>query len=127
MNRVKHHLERAVAALGGQVIWGDEKPKRNDVVVPYDAIQRLYNDMMVPPMMCAKEINKQRQARIRALWKKGLPSLENWRNYFLHVQESKFLMSKVPPSNGYKQFRGSLDYLIHPTKYLEIKEGKYHG
>jgi len=53
--------------------------------------------------------------------------LTNWENYFDYVSQSNFLMGKVPPINGGRSFRATLEWLTKQANYVKVLEGNYHG
>ena len=105
-----------------------KKQKRKSDETPYEEILRLYGEML-PEMQQQYSWTDKRKAQVRALWEdKGeLPELEDWEKYFKFIRSSKFLMGKVPPINGHKQFKGSLEWITKRTNYINITERKYHG
>jgi hypothetical protein len=105
-----------------------KKQKRKPDETPYEEILRLYGEIL-PEMQQQYSWTDKRKAQVRALWEdKGeLPELADWEKYFKFIRSSKFLMGKVPPINGHKQFKGSLEWITNRTNYINITERKYHG
>ena len=68
-----------------------------------------------------------RKTQIRARWQAELPDLETWREFLEELTRSKFLMGKIPPNNGHKQFRLDLFWITKPEPYTRFVEGKYDG
>ena len=52
--------------------------------------------------------------------------LDWWATFFQHVGTSKFLIGKVNNKNG-RAFVADLEWIIRPTNFAKIIEGKYHG
>jgi len=94
---------------------------------PYQQIVELYHKAL-PEMIEVYKLTPLRERQIKALWedKEELPSLEDWERYFKFVRGSQFLMGNIPPINGHKQFKGSLEFITNPTNYVKITERHYH-
>ena len=52
--------------------------------------------------------------------------LEWWDKFFNHVGKSKFLMGKINGRDG-RQFTADLEWILKPSNFAKIIEGKYHG
>ena len=52
--------------------------------------------------------------------------LEWWDKFFNHVGKSKFLMGKINGRDG-RQFTADLEWILKPSNFAKIVEGKYHG
>lgn len=65
--------------------------------------------------------------RIDTLTNKEFHSIQDWENFFNKIKFSDFLMSRVPPSHGYKQFRLKLEWIIAPKNLAKFIEGQFHG
>ncbi len=78
----------------------------------------------------------QRPVNLRARWK-SLACEFRWPNeatglayiekFFKYIRMSDFLMGKVPPSKGHKQFELSLEFVVGAKAWQRIREGFYHG
>lgn len=94
----------------------------NRPAIPMQEIVDLYHAILPMGISCRKLTAKRRSA-ITARWKSGdLPDLDTWRQYFERAAKSKFIRGEVPPSNGFKQFQVSLDYLIREDSYAKALE-----
>jgi hypothetical protein len=49
-----------------------------------------------------------------------------WADFFQHIGKSKFLTGKVNSRDG-RAFLADLEWIIKPTNFAKIIEGKYHG
>ena len=49
-----------------------------------------------------------------------------WARLFNYVGESKFLMGKVNDKSG-RVFTADLEWILKPSNFAKIVEGKYHG
>ena len=92
---------------------------------PYQAIVALYHECL-PQLPAVYKLNDSRRRRIKALWDDELEDLNSWRNYFLHITRSDFLMGRSPGRDG-AAFLASFDFIIHPAKFIKIAEEQYHG
>lgn len=92
---------------------------------PYQAIVDLYHETL-PGLSQVYKLTDQRKQKIRALWADELDDLNCWKNYFISISHSDFLMGRSPPTNG-RSFIADLDFIINPTNFVKIAEEKYHG
>lgn len=99
------------------------KPKNN--FVPYTQIVNLYHEILSALPRVAKLTTK-RKTQIRQRWNEDMPKLENWRNYFIHVSNSDFLMGRKDPTPGHPKFRADIEWLTNQTNFTKIAEDKYH-
>jgi hypothetical protein len=99
---------------------------------PFDAIVELYEEAL-PANPRVVALNGMRKAHIRARWRDvwederldrdGL--LDLFRRYFEKAARSKFLTGKTAGREGRKPFVASLDWLMRPTRFLDVIEGRY--
>lgn len=103
---------------------GIEGAKDAPTDCPHKEIIALYHEIL--PMCPKVEVwNKTRAGYLRQRWKES-PSLEEWRAYFEHVSQSKFLTGRVNGSKERPPFVASLEWLIRPENFANVIEGKYH-
>lgn len=104
-----------------------KKNKKQNVKIPYSEIAEIFHKTL-PEFGEVYKLTDMRKKRIAALWndKDELPTLADWEKYFRFVRQSKFLMGQAPPSKDRPVFKCTIDFLIHPTRYIEITERKYH-
>ena len=107
----------------GEDSQGEPTPPRSRC--PYGKILKLYHTIL-PELPSVVGLTDKRKRAISARWKNGMNGLENWDTYFKHVRESKFLMGKVDPPRGRKQFIADIDFLIREATIVSTQEGKYH-
>jgi hypothetical protein len=51
----------------------------------------------------------------------------NWfAEFFTHIGQSKFLTGKVNSKDG-RAFVADLEWILKPSNFAKIVEGKYHG
>lgn len=93
---------------------------------PHADIVELYHEIL-PSLAVVKSWSDERQAMLRKRWREDpkRQSLDYWRRFFVHVSQSPFLMGKVLDRNG-RPFSADLEWLVRPTNFLKIIEGKYH-
>lgn len=127
------------------------RPKKSDVVidenqeestrinvkrmVPCPAIEivSLYHDVL-PELNQCLILNDQRRKYIQARWRELVDSKEFeteeeglafFRKYFESVKRSAFLMGKTGAINGRVPFQADLEWLVRPTNFAKVIEGKY--
>ena len=94
-------------------------------LVPVQQIVELYHDSL-PTLRRVEKITKTRTGYIRQRWLEDLPTLDAWKNYFADVAASRFLMGKMPGSDGRPPFRADLEWLCRPGNFTKVAEGKFH-
>ena len=101
----------------------DESPPERrsaDFCVPYEKIRQAFIDLC-PSLPAPKESAKwsgSRKRNVRARWKE-YPSIEFWEDYFNSVEESEFLSGRVT------RWRADFDWLMKPSNFEKVLEGKY--
>lgn len=91
---------------------------------PHEEIISAYHEAL-PELPTVREWNKTRQGYMRSRWKDH-PSLDYWRKYFSYVAESSFLTGRAEGRGGAPPFIADLEWLIRPTNFAKVIEGKYH-
>lgn len=99
-----------------------DKPK-----CPHQEIIKIYHEVL-PACQKVVDWNKTRSALLRARWNEDpkRQNLEWWRKYLTYVGESKFLTGRVEPKSDALPFMVDLEWVIRPTNFSKIIEGKYH-
>jgi hypothetical protein len=97
---------------------------KTKVLVPYDEIISVYHEIL-PTLAQVYKLSDTRKRYIKKLWLEELEDIESWRNYFIHVSRSDFLMGKVNDKAG-RPFIATIDFIINPTNFIKIAEEKYH-
>lgn len=88
----------------------------------------LYHEVL-PELRRVEVVSERRKSMIRARWtqNKSMQSLEKWKELFAWIRDSDFLMGRVDPKPGQGQFSADLEFIMTPSKFEKIVEGKYHG
>lgn len=107
---------------------GDKPPVSSKAadLCPHQAIIDLYHQTL-PTGRQVRIWNDNRKAKLRARWKEDpkRQSLEWWGKFFGYVAESDFLTGKTA-SAGRPPFELDLEWIVSPTNFVKIIEGKYH-
>lgn len=95
-------------------------------VCPHQEIIALYHEL-VPTGTKVKVWGEDRMAHLRTRWREDAKrqSLGYWRKFFVHVAASDFLTGKTC-GQGKKPFQVGLDWLVLPSNFAKVIEGKYH-
>ena len=93
---------------------------------PHQAIIDLYHQAL-PTGRQVRIWNDARKAKLRARWKEDLKrqSLDWWGKFFGYIAESDFLTGKTASTNR-PPFELDLEWIVSPTNFVRIVEGKYH-
>lgn len=93
---------------------------------PHQAIIELYHQTL-PTGRQVRIWNDTRKAKLRSRWKED-PKRQNlawWGKFFGYIAESDFLTGKTA-SAGRPPFELDLEWIVSPTNFVKIIEGKYH-
>lgn len=106
---------------------------------PHEAIIGLYHELL-PTSPRVMRWGKERKGYLRQRWleqsrpsetSKGYDTQEaglNWfRRYFAFVAKSDFLTGRTKAREGREPFVASLEWLLLPSNFTNVLEGKYHG
>ena len=97
----------------------------------------LYHQQL-PTLRRVEVWNAARQGYLRQRWREVASELGkdkpisasavlDWFNdFFGHIQKSKFLIGKVNSKDG-RPFTADLEWILKPSNFAKIVEGKYHG
>jgi len=102
-----------------------EKKEKNNIYsqnqVPYQAIVDLFNKIL-PELPSVKVVTDKRKKHLKARWNfsNKTPSLEWWREFFVYIRESDFLMGRNT------DFRAFFDWIINSSNFVKIIEGNFH-
>lgn len=93
---------------------------------PHQAIVDLYHEIL-PELPRVALLSDTRRRHLQSRWREHAAhqSLDFWRDYFLTVKASQFLMGRVPGRMGAKPFRATFDWLIAPSNFVKVVEGNY--
>lgn len=87
------------------------------------------------PQHLADEWGGTRADHLRARWRKAAATkgwttkdqgIAYFRKLFGWITQSPFLSGRVPPMPGKRQFALELEWLVNPTNWAKVIEGKYH-
>jgi hypothetical protein len=92
---------------------------------PQQRIVALYHECL-PELRRVREWNETRQRLLARRWAEDpeRQDLEWWRGFFGYVRRSPFLMGRVTGRDG-RPFDCDLEWLIRPTNFAKVVEGKY--
>jgi uncharacterized protein YdaU (DUF1376 family) len=103
----------------------------------HQAVISLYHQHL-PTLRKVEVWNTARQGYLRQRWREVAADisqsrpvtheeiLEWWAGFFQHINKSKFLTGKVNSKDG-RAFLADLEWIIKPSNFAKIVEGKYHG
>lgn len=101
---------------------------------PHQKVIDLYHEYL-PYCPQVREWNTTRQKYLQSRWREKAVSLgwqkyseglEWFKRFFSFVGESKFLTGKVDGRNGKPPFIADLEWLMRPSNFAKVVEGKYH-
>lgn len=93
---------------------------------PHAEIVALYHECL-PSLRRVRDWTGDRQAFLRSRWreKPERQSLAWWRGFFEYVSGCPLLMGEVPGRDGGAPFSADLEWLVRPTNFRKVIEGKY--
>jgi uncharacterized protein YdaU (DUF1376 family) len=103
----------------------------------HQAVIDLYHQQL-PTLRRVEVWNAARQGYLRQRWRevatelgKDKPTtasavLDWFNDFFGHIQKSRFLIGKVNSKDG-RAFTADLEWILKPSNFAKIVEGKYHG
>lgn len=94
---------------------------------PHEEIISLFHEL-VPTGTQVRIWNDTRRKHLQARWREDQDrqNTEWWRKFFAYCSRSAFLSGQIPPTPGRSQFVIGLDWIVNPTNFAKIIEGKYH-
>jgi len=116
---------------------GEPEAKDGLPTCQHQAVMDLYHQHL-PTLRRVEVWNATRQGYLRQRWREvaidigqSRPAtqeavLEWWAGFFQHINKSKFLTGKVNSKDG-RAFVADLEWIIKPSNFAKIIEGKYHG
>lgn len=92
-----------------------------DASCPHEQIIKAYHDKL-PTLRKVKVWNDQRKKFLRSRWRESPKhqTVEFWESLFDHISQSPFLIGNV------NDFQCDLEWIVRPTNFVKIIEGKYH-
>jgi len=92
---------------------------------PYETIVTLYHEVL-PELRVCKTLTETRKGYLRQRWAaKPGTDLAKWRAFFEYVKTCPFLLGQSDGSHGRPPFVADLEWLVKPSNYAKIVEGKY--
>jgi len=103
----------------------------------HQGVKDLYH-LHLPTLRKVEVWNAARQGYLRQRWREvatelaqtkpidGNDVLSWWAEFFKHIGQSKFLVGKVTSKDG-RAFTADLEWILKPSNFAKIVEGKYHG
>lgn len=100
---------------------------------PHEEIVRLYGEHL-PQLPRCIALNDQRRSHIGARWRQvcvdakfsRAEGLDWFADFFRDVSRSRFLTGNGGPGKDGRIWRADLDWLMNPTNFLKVFEGRYH-
>ena len=88
---------------------------------PHSEIVNLYHEILTE-LPKVRDWTSKRQEYLRARWKQKqeYQSLDFWKDFFRQVKASSFLTGKTD-----KPFMADLEWLVKPTNFQKVLEGRY--
>ncbi|MDR0770159.1 MAG: hypothetical protein LBE75_03040, partial [Burkholderiales bacterium] len=113
-----------------------EKPKKaQPPPCPHQRIIDLYHETL-PTLPRVREWHNTRQGYLQSRWREKLAAGEYattdegvawWRRYFAYVAKSDFLCGRTQARNDRQPFVADLEWLVKPTNFAKVIEGKYEN
>lgn len=112
-------------------------PNGELVQCDHKAIISLYHETL-PTLRRVEVWNDTRSGYLRQRWREVAQELSAekpadnaammkwWRDFFEYVGKSKFLTGKTNDKSG-RTFTADLEWMLRPSNFAKIVEGKYHG
>lgn len=103
----------------------------------HEQVISLYHQHL-PTLRKVEVWNAARQGYLRQRWREVAEELSKsteidssdvlgwWGEFFQHVGKSKFLTGRVNSKDG-RAFTADLEWILKPSNFAKIVEGKYHG
>jgi uncharacterized protein YdaU (DUF1376 family) len=103
----------------------------------HKGVIELYHQWL-PTLRKVEVWNATRQGYLRQRWREVAEELAQekpidtthvmnwWGEFFQHIGKSKFLTGKVNSKDG-RAFTADLEWILKPSNFAKIIEGKYHG
>jgi uncharacterized protein YdaU (DUF1376 family) len=116
---------------------GEHEVKDGLPTCQHQAVMDLYHQHL-PTLRRVEVWNATRQGYLRQRWREVAEELSQgkqiqtddvltwWGDFFKHIGRSKFLTGKVNSKDG-RVFTADLEWILKPSNFAKIVEGKYHG
>ncbi|MBX3708214.1 MAG: hypothetical protein KIT56_00895 [Gammaproteobacteria bacterium] len=95
---------------------------------PHDQIIALYHGIL-PMCRQVRNWHRTRRGYLQARWRENPKhqNLEFWRGFFEYAKQSDFLIGNSERRGDKPPFIADLEWLVRPTNFAKVIEGKYHG
>jgi uncharacterized protein YdaU (DUF1376 family) len=121
------------------IYLSDDKPESAKKLpdCEHKGVIELYHQWL-PTLRKVEVWNATRQGYLRQRWREVAEELAQdkqietahvlnwWGEFFQHIGKSKFLTGKVNSKDG-RAFTADLEWILKPSNFAKIVEGKYHG
>lgn len=126
------NINTDICPPSGEPDVGNGLPKCN-----HQAVIDLYHKYL-PTLRKVEVWNDTRKGYLRQRWREVASELSEkrqiteeimlswWTDLFQHISESKFLTGRVNDKSG-RSFTADLEWILKPSNFAKIIEGKYHG
>lgn len=113
----------------------EQKASKRSPSCPHQKVIDLYHGSL-PTCPQVREWNATRQKYLQSRWREKASALSwqheadglDWfKRFFGWVAESDFLTGKADGRNGQPPFVASLEWLMRPSNFAKVVEGKYHA
>jgi uncharacterized protein YdaU (DUF1376 family) len=115
----------------------DGEPEEKLPDCEHKAVIGLYHQHL-PTLRKVEVWNTTRHGYLRQRWREVAIELSQgksihtddvlnwWQDFFKHIAHSKFLTGKINSKDG-RAFTADLEWILKPSNFAKIVEGKYHG
>jgi len=129
---INHKPDISISPPSGEPEIGNGLPKCN-----HQGVIDLYHKHL-PTLRRVEVWNETRKGYLRQRWREVADELSKTKTveasdilgwfaeFFDHIGTSKFLMGKVNSKDG-RSFYADLEWILKPSNFAKIVEGKYHG
>ena len=95
-------------------------------VCPHQEIIAAYHELL-PSLTRVRDWTPERQTFLRKRWTEDpeRQTVQWWRDFFVYVSESDFLMGRRCGPNG--TFECDLEWLVRPKNFVKVIEGRYEN
>jgi len=116
---------------------GEPEAKDGLPTCEHKAVVELYHQHL-PTLRRVEVWNAARQGYLRQRWREVAAELAQekqidtkdvlnwWGEFFQHIGKSKFLTGRIQHKDG-RAFAADLEWILRPSNFAKIVEGKYHG
>ena len=111
-----------------------DRSRESRLNCPVEKLVDIYHEVL-PTCPRVAVMTKTRQAYAASRWREvchadkwetEAEGLDFFRSYFVKVSKSKFLTGNAEGRNGTAPFRADFEWLMKPSSFAKVLEGKYH-